>query len=383
MARRRERCGSRNTTTGRPCKLPKGSCPHPAHRKPDRVANTGSPAPHPASPRLAAAGVKQPASVHPGGPTPAALQTMVQRCAQGVLSPAVIEREYWMFQIARMLQADSKKHPGGVACMSGGSMLALVGITERLSEDADFNISFPGGVAACSNNQGKNLLNEHQQHVAASLGVSAQRQGKGGGNLFRKVHYAYPSVIPAAAVPFVESDMGIRDTDPQYIITMAGRPYLARAGVQLPASAAGASIRCMHPITTLADKLDAVCWREKAPNMPSQQRLTMLAQRVRDHYDLYMLLRWLAANNHLSAKNVQDAVDHMYRSDAGVRARRNVNRPIVPGPAGGYRTLDAWQPGTLEYQTLQAVYPALQQLVYGHFPSWGTVAAAIRNCPYI
>lgn len=48
------------------------------------------------------------------------------------------------------MQAGSQKYPGSSACMSGGSMLALVGITERLSEDADFNISFPGGLAACS-----------------------------------------------------------------------------------------------------------------------------------------------------------------------------------------------------------------------------------------
>ena len=46
----------------------------------------------------------------------------------------------------------------------------------------------------------------------------------------------------------------------------------------------------------------------------------------------YMLIAWLAGNNQLNAHNVRDAVAHMQHSDAEVRKRRNVNRPIEPPP---------------------------------------------------
>ena len=73
----------------------------------------------------------------------------------------------------------------------------------------------------------------------------------------------------------------------------------------------------------------------------------------------------------------------MQRSDTAVRKRRNVNRPIVPPPAAGYRTLRAWQPDTAEYQHLQQAYPSLQAFVYGHLPPWDTVASRIRNCRFL
>ena len=384
MARRGELCESRNTTTGEPCKLTKEACRYPGHREPDKIVSSSATTQQSSSPKSASATQQQPTGVHPGGPTPAALNTMLQQCPHKNLDPAVVEREYWMFQVARMLQADSKKYPGSPACMGGGSMLALVGITRRLSEDADFNVSFSDGLAACSNKRGKKLLDEYQSRVANDLGIAAQRQGPGGGNLFRKVHYHYTSALPDADSPVVESDMGIRDIDPKYIVTLPGRPYLTRAGMPLPASAGGALIRCMHPITTLVDKLDAVCWREGSAAANPPRALSMLAARVRDHYDIYMLIEWLADNDQVSPQDVKDAVAHMQRSDAEVRKRRNVNRPTEPPPAGGYRTLRAWQPGTAEYQHLQQAYqPTLQDIVYGHLPPWPAVAARIRGCPFI
>ena len=37
MPRRRELCGSRNTATGKPCKLSKNACRYLEHRKPDKT----------------------------------------------------------------------------------------------------------------------------------------------------------------------------------------------------------------------------------------------------------------------------------------------------------------------------------------------------------
>lgn len=390
MARQRRLCGSRNTTTGEPCRLPEAFCKYPAHREPDKArarrrakaAKRAVRRDAPAAPTLGSA-APQPATVHPGGPTTTQLQQMLLQHQRGVLNPATIERDYWMFQVTRMMQADSVKYPGSPACMSGGSMLALVGITERLSEDADFTVTFPGGLPACSNSRGKNLLDEYQNRVAAGLGVTATRPHPGGGNMFRQVLYRYGSAVGGQAHRDVKSDLGIRSVDPRYIVTLPAQPYLSRAGASLPAAVAAGDIRCMHPITTLVDKLDATCVREQAPNQTPQEALTRLAARVRDHYDLYMLIGWLTTDNQINAQGVQDAVAHMQRSGTEVRARRNVNRPALPPPAGGYRTLRVWQPGTAEYQQLQAVYPTLRSVVYGTLPPWPDVAARIRGCPYI
>ena len=40
-------------------------------------------------------------------PAPAVLRVALQQHAHGILDPASIERDYWMFQVARMMQAGS------------------------------------------------------------------------------------------------------------------------------------------------------------------------------------------------------------------------------------------------------------------------------------
>ena len=128
---------------------------------------------------------------------------------------------------------------------------------------------------------------------------------------------------------------------------------------------------------------DAVCWRDAALDTTPRQTLASLAARARDHYDIYMLIEWLTSRNQIDTTHIHDAIAHMQNSDAEVRKRRNVNRLGTPPPADGYRTLRAWQPDTSVYQHLEAVYPSLQNIVYGHFPPWPDVAQRIRNCRFI
>ena len=113
--------------------------------------------------------------------------------------------------------------------MGGGSMLALGGIVERVSEDADFAATWPDGVLNCSSNKGKGLLDEYQSRVGKHLALDTERLGSGGGNFFRGVRYYYKSqVLGPEARPFVLSDLGIRDIDDDMTITLDGCPYLSR-----------------------------------------------------------------------------------------------------------------------------------------------------------
>ena len=58
----------------------------------------------------------------------------------------LVERDYWMCQIAsEVLLLESKRYPGSYTSMGGGSLLSLAGITERLSEDVDINVTFVDG----------------------------------------------------------------------------------------------------------------------------------------------------------------------------------------------------------------------------------------------
>ena len=102
MAQPRKHCGSRNASTGKPCKLPVGVCKYRAHREPDkarasrrgkaatRSTRTASAA---ATPAPGGSAAQQGTVVHPGGPTAAQLQQMLQQHQRGILSPAAIERD--------------------------------------------------------------------------------------------------------------------------------------------------------------------------------------------------------------------------------------------------------------------------------------------------
>ncbi|MCY4664453.1 MAG: nucleotidyl transferase AbiEii/AbiGii toxin family protein, partial [Acidimicrobiaceae bacterium] len=297
----------------------------------------------------------------------------------------LVERDYWMFQVSRHLLGESKGTPGSFTSMGGGSMLALTGIVERVSEDADFSVSYSGGVRKCSSHKGKKLMVEFQRRVEDALDMTAERLGGGGGNTFRTTRYHYQSVFPshdASPRPWIESDLGLRDTDDDFLVEMPGRPYLAHVAEQHDVGVCDdlqeRALLCSHPLSVLADKLDAVCWREGQVPTEGHTALESLVSRIRDHYDLYRLIGWLHDKDMLHNDRVLAAVEHMRRSDATIREMRRVARPQRNRPAAGYSSLRAWQHGTEEYGALHAAFPSLSGVVYGHLPDYSEVAERIH-----
>ena len=309
--------------------------------------------------------------------------------AAGGLNEYLVERDYWMCQVATELMMESEKHPGSYTSMGGGSLLSLVGITERLSEDVDINVTFVDGADACRPKWGKRLMEECQANVEKNLGIEGKRDPNGGGNFFRTVRYQYPSVLPASGEgrPVVKSDKGLRDAPREHLLEMAGMPYMGRVaqsqsqplGLPVLSDLTPRTILGTHPLQVLADKLDAVCWREALVPTKGDEALNKMVERIRDHYDIYCLIRWLRSRNMLDADDFLATVERTKDQERKLREKLRITRPEQDRPSEGYDALRAWTPGTEEHSTLSAQYPILRSVVYGQLPSWDDVCETVHS----
>ena len=321
--------------------------------------------------------------------------TLINRTTEATGVPqALIEREYWMFQVARSMQPPAG-YDNSTAVMYGGSMLALTSIAERVSEDADFNITFGEGPENWSNNKGAKLLKQFEARVCRDLPeITSSGTDDRSSGVSRPVEYDYPAALPDAlyvAHPLqpVKSDMGIRVTDDQYVTTVKVEPLLGRAAPGAgdpPADTAPCTVTAMHPITALVDKLDAVGWRSQRADTEDNRDLGGITARVRDHFDLFCLIEWMQHTGPVTPADVADAYDHMQRAEDWYRhmrtnkGRKQINmRPRIARPADGYHTLSCWQPRTPQYDALARAYSSIEPLVYGPMPAWADIASRIRS----
>lgn len=308
--------------------------------------------------------------------------------AEGGLNESLVERDYWMCQIATHLLGRSKRYPGSYTSMGGGSFLSLLGITERLSEDVDISVTYVDGMDACSSKKSKKLMEDCQANVEQNLGIEGRRDPNGGGNFFRTVRYRYPSVLtPQTVAPsIVKSDKGLRDISEDNLIEVDGLPYVGRV-VQnhsdlslLPYSdLAPRPIRGTHPLQILGDKLDAVCWREGQVSTEGNKALNRMADRIRDHYDIHRLIRWLKDNEMLTGDSFLETVECSQEQERKLRDKMRIKRPERDRPSEGYDTLRAWTPGTSEYDTLSKHFPNLGDVVFGDLPTYDDVCETIHS----
>ena len=306
----------------------------------------------------------------------------------GDLDESLVERDYWMCQVATCLIINSSRYPGSYTSMGGGSLLSLAGITERLSEDVDISVTFVGGAGACSSNKSKRLMEECQASVERSLGISGVRDPNGGGNFFRTVRYSYQSVLPHTDEerPVVRSDKGLRDAPREHLIEVMGMPYMGRVAQSQGVHAlpefqdlAPRPILGTHPLQVLADKLDAVCWREGQVPIEGNEALDQMVERIRDHYDIYCLISWLRNMGMLDADAFAETVERTSEQERKLRERMRLIRPERDRPPEGYHTLRAWTPGTQEHSTLSVQYPRLRSVVFGELPAYDDVCDMIHS----
>ena len=320
---------------------------------------------------------------------PATFRSLLRdAAAEGGLNESLVERDYWMCQIATHLLGRSKRYPGSYTSMGGGSLLSLLGITERLSEDVDISVTYVDGMDACSSNKSKNLMEDCQANVEQNLNITGRRDQNGGGNYFRTVRYRYPSVLTpqTVAAPIVKSDKGLRDASEDNLIRVEGLPYMGRVAKEHPnlslssySDLAPRPIRGTHPLQILADKLDAVCWREGLVPTKGDGALNKMVERIRDHYDIYCLIKWLRANDMLDADGFLATVERTKEQERKLREKIRLKRPEQDRPSEGYDTLRAWTPGTAEYDTLSERFPDLDVVVFGQLPTYDEVCETIHS----
>ena len=341
------------------------------------------------SPRAAGSGSGEPGLLRDD---PEAFSDLLSDAAKaGGVDAFLVERDYWMCQLASSLIANSKRHPGSYTSMGGGSLLALTGITQRISEDIDLTVTYAQGIARCTPKIGKRLMEECQTRAEAALGLQGVRRNRdgtkplGGGNFFRTVYYAYPSSLAGDRDEprEVQVDKGVRDAPIEHLSTSDGMPYMGRAarsmGIALPEDLSPRPIRGAHPLQILADKLDAVCWREALAGTQGHEMLDALVKRVRDHYDIYHLIRWLRPEGMLTAEAFLAAVERSIKQEEALRARMKITRPVRARPRQGYHTLRAWTAGTDEHAALSAAHTRLSGVVYGPMPRYEDVCAAVHT----
>ena len=312
---------------------------------------------------------------------------LIQAAAmEGDLNEYLVERDYWMCQVAMCLLAESTRYPGSYTSVGGGSLLSLIGITERLSEDVDISVTFVDGADACSSHKSKKLMEECQANVETSLGIPGERSIRGGGNYFRTVHYEYPSVLPASALnpPMLKSDKGLRDAPKESLIEVQGIPYLGRFAEQqelgLAPDLAPRRVVGTHPLQILTDKLDAVCWREALVPTEGEKGLNRMIARIRDHYDIHCIIKWLQGNHLLDADAFIEACERTKNQDQTMHKKmKRMVRPQQDRPRQGYDTLRAWTPGSPEHSALSNEYPKLRSVVFGDLPPYSEVCGTIRS----
>lgn len=305
---------------------------------------------------------------------------------EGELNEYLVERDYWMCQVATCLLTESKRYPGSYTSVGGGSLLSLAGITERLSEDVDISVTFADGTDACSSHKSKKLMEECQANVKASLGITGERTTSGGGNYFRTVHYEYRSVLSADELnpPMVKSDKGLRDAPKEFLIEAQGMPYMGRFAEQqqlgLPPDLAPRRVLGTHPLQILADKLDAVCWREALVPTEGEKGLNRMIGRIRDHYDIHCIIKWLLDNRMLSADAFTEAVEHTKDHERTMHTKmKRIVRPQQSRPTQGYDTLRAWTAGTQEHSALSEAFSKLRSVVFGELPPYSEVCNTIHS----
>ena len=171
------------------------------------------------------------------------------------------------------------------------------------------------------------------------------------------------------------------------------KPYLALiaedVGMPLTPDIRAKTITAIHPICVLADKLDAVTWRSdllsKSQSTTPQQydRLTKdLERRVRDHYDIYMLIQWLQKQEMFTQERIVSAIEHMRKTadSFAVATRRPSKRPRHQRPTAGYSSLEIWHEGTDVYKALERSYMStMDAMVYGELPTYQQIAQFIQS----
>jgi len=279
------------------------------------------------------------------------------RAHHGGLDPVYIEKDYWVTQVIRELQAETS---GGFVLKGGTSLSKGYGIIQRFSEDVDALIT---PQAKLSNTVRHRRLEEIKDAIVASLGLetTARHPPRRGRDAARADDFIYKPVVTPAIEIEVLADRVLLESgygdghEPAEMVTIrtliGDLPGINEADYQdlIPFD-----VRVLHPLRTLVEKLSAL--HNYASNYlagaPSDDRFG------RHFHDVSALL---------SDSRVREALGNRPRFARIVAEVERISEERFGGasarPSGGFADSPAFSPTSEELrQWLEAKYLAARSL---------------------
>lgn len=174
---------------------------------------------------------------------------------------AFVEKDWYVVQAIRQLvelgSADI------VPVFSGGtSLLKGYGLIKRFSEDIDFKFALSEAFIGRSANQRRKMLGELRDALAAawtSAGFAVTSVESRDANGFLKIEMDYPSTLePHGALrPHILAELSAKPPR----LPVQHRPLASFVAQYAQVAPEVASIACIDPVETAADKLSAFAWR--------------------------------------------------------------------------------------------------------------------------
>ena len=283
------------------------------------------------------------------------------------IDSGAIEKEYWALEVLRAATAPLDGVDEFV--FKGGTSLSKAyGIIERFSEDIDLLVTTTATGKAL-----KRILRTVAERTSTNLGIKHERAHEGKG--FLNARYTYPARREVEFLsPGVLLEMGSRG-GPLPNQRRSVQSSMAEAAIAINPEAAtryvdltSFEVTALAPERTLAEKLAFLHHRATAED------LTALAGGARHLYDVAMLLSNTDVRNALQNPEVirELMTDIDARSDAA-------GWPYTPRPESGFASSPAFtgQPDITD--ALKSGYARLDDLVWGHRPSFAEAIDIIRT----
>ncbi|TXC65070.1 nucleotidyl transferase AbiEii/AbiGii toxin family protein [Sphingosinicella ginsenosidimutans] len=208
---------------------------------------------------------------------------------------AFIEKDWFVVQAIRLLVA--LETPDIKPVFSGGTaLLKAHGLIKRFSEDIDFKLALSDTFLAKSPGQRKSALSGFKKDVAAAweeAGFTDLKIEAGSGNTFIKIEMNYPTVLDghAALRPHIQAELSAKPPR----LPPHDRPLTSFVAQFRGEPPEVASIPCVDPVETGADKLSAFTWRALVRERGGDKDDPTIIRHV---HDLAVLEPTIATNSH-------------------------------------------------------------------------------------
>jgi hypothetical protein len=174
---------------------------------------------------------------------------------------AFVEKDWYVIQAIRCLAAAATDDLMPV--FSGGtSLLKGYGLVRRFSEDIDFKLALSPAFVGKSPGQRKRALGAYKRSLetaCSEAGFEVTDVFAGSGNAFIRIDMDYPTTLePHPSLrPHIQVELSAKPPE----LPTIDRPLISFVAEYFGSEPELASMPCVDPVETAADKLSAFCWR--------------------------------------------------------------------------------------------------------------------------